>query len=72
MEIHGSRGASLNDYNVDGQKKTFFRFLLWGEWYGKIDATSVFVSTMPMIFIFGFAKKDLLEPKLRLCKVREE
>ena len=32
MEIHGSRGASLNDYNVDLQKKfIFFIVPLWWE-----------------------------------------
>ena len=32
----------------------------------KTNATSVFISSMAMIFIFGFAKNYLLEKKLRL------
>ena len=32
----------------------------------KTKATSVFISMMRLIFIFGFAKKYLLEKKLRV------
>ena len=39
-----------------GEKCTFDR---------KTNATRVFISSMPMIFIFGFAKNYLLEQKLR-------
>ena len=34
----------------------------------KTNATSVFISMMRLIFIFGFAKKYLLEEKLRPIK----
>ena len=37
MEIHKSRGASLNDYNVDVQKKPFFTLDGIGRIFGCID-----------------------------------
>ena len=66
MEIHGSRGAPLNDYIPDLQKICFFRMCFSGGRYRKTKATRVFIAMMPMIFIFGFAKNYLLEKKLRL------
>ena len=61
VEIHGTRGAPLNDYIPDLQKKDFFRGCLWGGGGGKTNGTSVFISSMAMIFIFDCAQNDLLE-----------
>ena len=43
------------------KKRTFFRGCLWGGGGGKTNGTSVFISSMAMIFIFDCAQNDLLE-----------
>ena len=56
MEIHGSRGAPLNDYCLVVQKKVIFSslpFLVVDR--AKLMPPACF-SSVAMIFIFGFAK----------------
>ena len=51
-----------------GEKKTYFflerLIFAWLASSAKTNATSVFISSMAMIFIFGFANFYLLEKKL--------
>ena len=72
VEIHGSRGAPLNDYIPDLQKMSFFRMRFSGGRYRETKATRVFISMMPMIFIFGFAKLYLLEKSYSCFMVKFE
>ena len=46
------------------KKQEISEISYWGWKDRNLIATSVFVSMMRMIFIFGFAKKYLLEKKL--------
>ena len=63
FQYHGSRGAL---HTRSTKNMPFFRMCFSGDRYRKTKAIRVFISMMPMIFIFGFAKKYLLEEKLRL------
>ena len=65
------RGVKIHYIGVGIPKRTLkkWRFGDFGEKYTfdrKTNGTNVFISSIAMIFIFGFSKNYLLEEKLRL------
>ena len=59
LETRNIKQISIGDYVLSGGEI--------GAFVRKTNATSVFISSMRMIFIFGFAKIYLLGKKLRRC-----